>query len=204
MFAIAGGIAPAAVVGQKARPDTVPLLIIFEPKGIKTTMECFKCHTKMPDGSKFCSNCGKSFQKKDANFNSQDSSKENNATNSGWPRQESIDAFNNIVISRKKTFSKIRRFLWLVILIGSVYFYVTEEKKLQDTVLIISAVLCIAVLFVRPGRLSSGQYYSIPHSKGSDGKHRCIWCGNRGIYKHGEYKTNNTYFDCSKCSAALY
>lgn len=48
------------------------------------------------------------------------------------------------------------------------------------------------------------QYYSIPGSRNEHGHHRCIFCGNRGIYKHGQYKSNSTWHDCSKCGENLY
>lgn len=51
---------------------------------------------------------------------------------------------------------------------------------------------------------SQQDYYSVPGSRDGTGNHRCLWCGNRGIYKHGEYKTNTKYADCSKCGKRLW
>lgn len=47
-------------------------------------------------------------------------------------------------------------------------------------------------------------YYTVPGSKDINGEHRCIWCGHRGIYRHGEYKTNNEHAACSKCKTSLW
>lgn len=51
---------------------------------------------------------------------------------------------------------------------------------------------------------SEADYYSIPGSRDSTGEHRCIHCGHRGIYRHGQYKSNTKYADCSKCKANLW
>ncbi len=51
---------------------------------------------------------------------------------------------------------------------------------------------------------SEQEYYSIPGTKDGSGEHRCIYCGHRGIYRHGQYKTNNEYADCSKCKKNLW
>lgn len=47
-------------------------------------------------------------------------------------------------------------------------------------------------------------YYSVPGSRDEQGEHRCIVCGHRGIYRHGEYKSNAEYADCSKCKTNLW
>jgi hypothetical protein len=51
---------------------------------------------------------------------------------------------------------------------------------------------------------SESDYYSVPGSRDDDGEHRCIQCGHRGIYRHGEYKTNAEHAECSKCKQPLW
>lgn len=51
---------------------------------------------------------------------------------------------------------------------------------------------------------SRKEYQKIPHAIDGRGAHRCIFCGNRGIYKHGQYKSNSTWHDCSQCGENLY
>jgi hypothetical protein len=51
---------------------------------------------------------------------------------------------------------------------------------------------------------SRKEYQQIPHAIDGRGAHRCIFCGNRGIYKHGQYKSNSTWHDCSNCGENLY
>lgn len=54
--------------------------------------------------------------------------------------------------------------------------------------------------------LSRGEseYYALPFSRDAQGNHRCVFCGNRGIYRHGEYKSDTKYADCSKCGKNLW
>lgn len=57
--------------------------------------------------------------------------------------------------------------------------------------------------------ISQSQYYSLPGSRFDNGDHRCIYCGSRakdgrGIYTHGQYKSNTKFHDCSRCSRQLF
>ena len=49
------------------------------------------------------------------------------------------------------------------------------------------------------GGWTESLYYTIPGSRDGSGHHRCIGCGNRGIYRSGVYKSNTTHVNCSKC-----
>ena len=51
---------------------------------------------------------------------------------------------------------------------------------------------------------SESEYYSVPGSRDETGKHRCIWCGHLGIYRHGAYRSAAKYADCSKCGSSLW
>jgi hypothetical protein len=169
-------------------------------RGSLQIMKCFECKFEMPDGSKFCSNCGKNFQIKTKLNQNEGEIQRSNL----WPHQESKDVYNRILLGKKSTFAKIRQFLWFLILLGFVYFYISQGQSWHNYEFIIIAGLVFLVFLIQPKRLSSVEYYRIPYSRGDDGKHRCIWCGSRGIYKHGEYKTDNVYHDCSKCGVGLY
>lgn len=52
--------------------------------------------------------------------------------------------------------------------------------------------------------LTQAEYYSISGSRRPDGKHRCIFCGNPGIYTQGEYAGSTKYAQCSKCREPLF
>lgn len=74
------------------------------------------------------------------------------------------------------------------------------------------ALFCaVALVFVTlfDKRISHSQYYSLPGSRYENGDHRCIHCGargrdGRGIYIHGQYKSNAKFHECSKCSKRLF
>ena len=59
-------------------------------------------------------------------------------------------------------------------------------------------------LVVYAFRVRKKDYTGLPHAVDTGGVHRCIFCGNRGIYRQGQYKTNNTHSNCSKCQKHLF
>jgi hypothetical protein len=59
-------------------------------------------------------------------------------------------------------------------------------------------------MVTRAYRVDKSDYYSLPHALDGDSEHRCIFCGSRGIYRQGQYKTNNTHSNCSKCQERLF
>lgn len=62
-----------------------------------------------------------------------------------------------------------------------------------------------SMFFLHPSRwLSKGEYYAFRGSRLDNGKHRCVFCGGRGIYRRGEYKSDNRYAYCSKCESPLF
>lgn len=68
----------------------------------------------------------------------------------------------------------------------------------------------VAVCYVAPFVLHWLQivrprhYYSMVSSRSGSGEHRCVFCGNRGIFRRGEYKTDNVYAQCSRCGEQLF
>jgi len=62
----------------------------------------------------------------------------------------------------------------------------------------------VFALLLMNKRVSEDEYYGLPGSRGSDGGHRCIHCGHRGIYVRGEYRTNFRHHNCSKCKTNLF
>ncbi len=51
--------------------------------------------------------------------------------------------------------------------------------------------------------MTERQYYSLPGT-GSPSQHRCVLCGNKGIYRSTIYKTNTVRHICSKCRTELF
>lgn len=68
-----------------------------------------------------------------------------------------------------------------------------------------AAVALASLLFTNPNRwLSEKEYYSFTGSRTVNGDHQCLFCGHKGIYKKGEYGTQNVYASCSKCKKQLF
>lgn len=65
-------------------------------------------------------------------------------------------------------------------------------------------VILTSIFMGRDRWLSQAEYYSITGSRDDNGEHRCLFCGNRGIYRHGEYAGNTQYAKCSKCQEPLF
>jgi hypothetical protein len=58
--------------------------------------------------------------------------------------------------------------------------------------------------FLGIDNLNESEYRTLPGSTDESGKHRCVYCGHRGVYKHGEYKSNTTWHDCTGCNRTLF
>jgi hypothetical protein len=78
------------------------------------------------------------------------------------------------------------------------------NKELEYVFFGVVALLFIVLIASGSVAWSEADYYSVPGSRDDDGEHRCIHCGGRGIYRHGEYKSVSKYADCSKCKKNLW
>jgi hypothetical protein len=80
---------------------------------------------------------------------------------------------------------------------------------LNQDLAVVGAFIVVALVSlafsINPNRwLSPSEYYSFPGARFESGQHRCIFCGAKGIYRRGEYKTNNKYAQCSQCESPLF
>ena len=97
--------------------------------------------------------------------------------------------------------------VWIFFLIFSLMALASYYYELGVVMLVTPIVLALVSIkfLINPNHwLCSSKYYSFPGSRFQDGKHRCIFCGAKGIYRKGEYKTNNKYAYCSKCESPLF
>lgn len=78
----------------------------------------------------------------------------------------------------------------------------------ETTIITVSVITAFVLSGLYPSRLewlrSSTLYYEIEGSRDAQGKHRCIKCGGRGIWRKGQYKSNDVYCYCSKCQFGLW
>jgi hypothetical protein len=159
-------------------------------------MKCFQCNHESRPGSRFCGNCGRNFQKRAAIIG---------PAPAQWPHAESIDAWKRLFTQKTLAVIKVLRVLWCVSIIGLAGYWISlgHAWMIYQLAWVIPVVIVIHGI-IRVTALSSPQYYSLPFSKGQGGEHRCIFCGNRGIRRRGEYKTTITYSNCSKCGQQLF
>lgn len=160
-------------------------------------MECFKCHHENQKDSKFCSKCGKGFQRK---------TDKKEIISSHYPQKEALNFLKSIEEKKQKTYVKLcGGFLISIILSGSLMF-ITDHLEYMTFYIYFTIFLMIISLLLNSKlkKLSDNEYYTIPTSQDNDGQHHCIFCGNKGIYKNTIYKTNTTINSCSKCKEVLY
>jgi len=85
-------------------------------------------------------------------------------------------------------------------------FHVQRIEELPFVNLVIAFVVFTSFwMLFNPNRyLYKTEYYSLPGSTTSLGNHRCLFCGGSGIYRHGKYKSNRLFSDCSQCEHPLF
>lgn len=171
-------------------------------------MKCFKCQHDNPNKSNFCSKCGKKFQSKnykDIQLNNGEKEKFIQS-NIIYPQQESINALKLIKEKKSSMINKIWfGYVTIISTLAIINIFVHIEGYTQFFIFFgIFLTILILVLTQNMQRLSENQYYSIPISLDEKEQHRCIFCGNKGIYKSTIYKTNTTVNACSKCKEVLF
>ena len=157
-------------------------------------MECIDCNTAYTPGAAFCSVCGRSLRPKE-HSSSPPLGNQKVQIDGEYLHSETLDA---LVALRKKRLGQISVLCGLAV-VGS-----------AATAVFFGAIAALFVVMPALGigfwlyGISSKDYYALPHSRDTSGNHRCIFCGNKGIYRKGEYKTNNTHSSCSKCQKHLF
>ena len=106
----------------------------------------------------------------------------------------------------------IAGFSAIAVFIGSAVLCAIAGDAFPSPMILGGGLVFAAMIFL--GRMgnkstSKSQYYSLPGSRFDNGDHRCIFCGmrareGRGIYTHGQYKSNIRFHECSKCKTQLF
>lgn len=151
-------------------------------------MNCPKCKTTSPLLANFCLKCGRDLKIETEPNSTQKKLKE-------FQRAESIEKWDEIHRNQA------RKSL-MCVGIGAIFTVIGWFAFNGLVLLAVVAITGFACYIVT--RFTSQNYYSIPHSTDFSNTHRCIFCGHRGIYKQGEYKTKNTHNSCSKCKTHLF
>lgn len=173
-------------------------------------MFCRHCGTKMLASDVFCSRCGKlvhqSGAQRIADRAAQFASESQDRSHA---RRENVPAMQTeagrAAMAKIKAELGQKKIRWYVasiisIVLGFVFAILDTNFGLP------TFIGGIVFFFVGSwkGAFRKEHYYMIPGARDSRGGHRCIHCGNMGIYKHGEYKSSIKYADCSKCGTNLW
>lgn len=161
-------------------------------------MKCFSCQAECPSAARFCPNCGRDFRPK------KPERREAPSHDMARMREESL---RQLQLLRAK---KSERSVWVcgvalavaVMLTGLIWFGIPQPGVLLFAGVVPLFLGGAVAMYLKAMR--SSDYYAIAHSRDSAGHHRCIWCGNKGIWRQGEYATNNTHHRCSKCQVHFF
>lgn len=157
-------------------------------------MRCFQCQEENDQGSRFCKNCGKSFFR--AGVQNQKPYRDE------YPHKEGKQAFASLASKKRgRSIAVVLSGLGFCVILGiRAYFY--DNVPLESLAIFTAALTLIVSSYVK--RISEGEYAALPGARDAHGNHRCVYCGNRGVWKHTPYKTNSTIAACSKCKKELY
>lgn len=167
---------------------------------------CFRCETELPQGASFCPGCGKDVRPAREKVKKEHQKPEQTAAS-----QKALDEYRRIRHSIAAQANWINKRVMIVqfaaTLICLLAVYNPLDLSWADAPGAVAGIVCIVCFFLyeKSDRwLEPGEYYQIEGSRANDGKHRCISCGNRGIYRKGEYASDVTYAMCSKCNFPFF
>ena len=121
-----------------------------------------------------------------------------------YQRIESIIGLQRVWL--KRSFRSITLLPFVLVFCVILFFFIMPKSFYGYVfigILVITDIFLL-ILIEALSTINAAEYRSLPHSTSADGQHRCIYCGGRGIYKHGQYKSNTVWHDCSKCGVTLF
>ncbi|WP_375766935.1 zinc ribbon domain-containing protein [Archangium gephyra] len=156
--------------------------------------KCFDCGAECQPDARFCPQCGRNFRAAKGG-RGRKPPEAASPRGGGYPHSESIDAWEELKASKRN------RAMWIFAVGAGLTAVATASVGFEAAPF--GGVLTLIVIMLSM-RVSASNYYSIPHSNDAEGEHRCIFCGNRGIWRKGIYRTNDKIANCSKCKAQLF
>lgn len=153
---------------------------------------CFNCNHEFNYGDSFCSNCGRKFKTP-----KQDFPKKPHLVYPHNDLSRELRALDNKRLKYAKISAGCIAPLTLLITLASI-----KSGNWTLTIIFLILNLGVPLFFIYRNR-THDEYYELPGAW-IDGKHRCVFCGHKGIYKKGEYKSNCVTASCTGCEAFLY
>lgn len=153
---------------------------------------CFSCGADCQPDAKFCHQCGRDFTKGARAARPEPPRSE--PPRSTYPHAESLAQLEALKAR------KMRK-AWILAGVGIALMTAgLVGPRWEGSVLLLVPFFAMAIFALR---IKKWDYYAIAHSR-VDGEHRCIFCGNRGIWRKGVYKSNEVIHNCSQCKKELY
>ena len=157
-------------------------------------MKCFTCNNICHQDAKFCLNCGRDLGKQLDLQPKQSSSSTSRSTNT-YPHSWSLVKWQDM----KKNKNSLLLISGILLALFATWFM----SDASATGLIVAVIACAWTIWLEQ-RVSQKNYYALPHAHDEEGEHRCIFCGGRGIYRKGVYKSSTVHSNCSKCQKRLF
>lgn len=175
---------------------------------------CTQCRAHLEAGDRFCGRCGHTAGAAGERPRADAASHAPRApsrppftpalkTPEGLAAATAIDA-------RRATLTHVVRVSATVVVSGGLaaYLFTAKATSGPDALLFwaggTAVAAAIAWLGINLRSWSERDYYAVPGSRDEQGEHRCIACGHRGIYRHGQYASNAEYANCAKCKTRLW
>lgn len=166
---------------------------------------CSSCGNKIAAVDRFCGKCGTPISGTSTkSITERTAFKEPRQFRPGGRTTEGQQAIKKIKDKKLNNLLIFLGFSLVAFLAIGVYGYIeTQDTHFVLPLTITSIILC-SIIGSYINRFSKKNYYTLPGTRDESGNHRCFFCGNKGVYKHTPYKTNQTLADCSKCGERLW
>lgn len=106
--------------------------------------------------------------------------------------------------ARRMASAKAQSVFILLFAVPLALYCAVAEGWVPCAISLLVTLLLINQCYASVGSVSEAEYRSLPGSTDAAGRHRCVHCGRRGIFRRGAYASNATWSDCSSCRTHLF
>ncbi|WP_305820866.1 hypothetical protein [Massilia brevitalea] len=106
--------------------------------------------------------------------------------------------------ARRMASAKAQSVFVLLFAVPLALYCAVAEGWVPCAISLLVTLLIINQCYASVGSVSEAEYRTLPGSTDAAGRHRCVHCGRRGIFRRGAYASNATWSDCSSCRTHLF
>lgn len=155
----------------------------------KIMPSCINCETSNDIDAKFCKACGKTIKARQKE------------TGRGFVRNDQDLAGQTALKTLRRSKLITRLCIAGCGLTTGFLLLRREDEGIVGGIVVLVLTLLLAKFF---GRIRQSEYSALPGARDTDGSHRCVTCGRRGIWRRTVYKTSTTIAACSNCRTKLW